>query len=217
MSKLKQIPNEQLTAELYTDITAAYKTCGYNIPQGKDFADMVTDAVTKFRKYFPNNTLKDIATAFEQGSLGNYGENAGLSVARFYQWMRTFNGNSTNQQPDEEPEETPQQPRDKIQDGHNMVNSAYELWLKRGYNLIPASLLLSWLRNDNLIDRYDERAAEASKTAHENLSKSFERKRERFQKIGDYIRKNQESETESIILVGFFEECKKKGLKKIYQ
>lgn len=215
--KLKQLHNEQLTAELYTDITAAYKTCGYNIPQAKDLADIISDTATKFRKYFGNNTLQDIATAFEHGALGDYGENTGLSVARFYQWMRYFNGNATNiQQADDEPQ-APEAPRDRVNDGHNMVNSAYESYCKNGYQIIPASVLLRWIIGDNLIADYDKRLADAKQEAAERLHGNFYKKRERFQKIGDYIRKNQDTEAESIVLNKYFAECKVKGMKKIYE
>jgi hypothetical protein len=216
--KIKQTSNEQLTAELYTDITAAYKTCGYNLPQAKDLVDIINDTAAKFRKYFGNNTLQDISNVFEHGALGDYGENTGLSVARFYQWMRSFNGNATNQQQadDEEPQQQ-EHPRDRVKDGHNMVNSAYESYCKNGYQIIPASVLLRWIVGDNLIADYDKRLADAKQEAAERLHGNYYQKRERFQKIGDYIKKNQDTEAESILLNHYFDECKAKKITKIYE
>ena len=214
--KIKKAQVESLHRVVKDAMKKAYLIAGFTAPSKEDVEIMVELTVEDISKYYSKNNLDDIAVAFEHGALGDYGENKGLSVARFHQWMFAFNGNATNlQQEDEAPEI--QEQRDLIKDGHDMVNSAYEMWLKRGYNLIPASVLLPWLISDKIIQDYDERMAAAVKEASEQLKNQFIQKRERYQKIGEFIRKNQETEAGSILINAFFTECKTKGLTKIYQ
>ena len=214
--KITQTPTNQLKKAIMAAVVKAYKIAGYNVPPPKDLAEIVTLTAENVRKYFRNNELDDIATAFEKGALGDYGENNGLSVARFHQWMRSYNGKATNQQPPDDEPAAPQPPRNRVVDGHNMVNSAYQEWLRRGYNLIPASLILSWLIGDNKIPELRKKAATAKEEALTALQAQYTQRREPFQKLSDFIRKNQETEKEALILAAFFEECKAAGLTSIY-
>lgn len=214
--KIKKTQAESLRRVVKDAMKKAYLLAGFTAPSKEDIEIMIELTIEDLRKYYSKNDLDDIATAFEHGALGDYGENKGLSVARFHQWMFAFNGNATNLQQDDE---TPaiQEQRDLVKDGHDMVNSAYEMWLKRGFNLIPASVLLPWLIGDGIIRDFDERMNAATKVASEVLKSQFVKKRERYQKIGEFIRKNQETEAGSILVNTFFTECKEKGLTTIYQ
>lgn len=214
--KIGQTPTDQVKNALIAALVKAYKVGGYNVPPPKDFAEIVNLTYENFAKYFKRNELDDIAVAFEKGSLGEYGENNGLSVSRFHQWMRAYNGKATNQQQEDEEPPMPEQPRNRVADAHNMVNSAYQEWLKRGYNLIPATLILSWLIGDNKIPELRKKTELATAEASKNLSNRFFTHRESFQKLADYITKNQKTETDSLILISYFEECKAAGLQSIY-
>lgn len=215
--KISQTNDKQLKQAVANAATKAYKIAGYNVPQPTDLAEIVVLTAENLRKYFRNNQIEDIATAFEKGALGDYGENNGLSVARFHQWMRTFNGNGINQQPADEPQPAAKQPpRDRVADARNMVNSAYQEWLRRGYNLIPARIILSWLLADNKIPEFRRRKAEADRKAEATLSASFATHRAPFQKLSDYIKTNQATEADAILLEAFFEECKAAGLQTLY-
>ena len=215
--KITQTPTDQLKKAVMDAAVKAYKIAGYNVPTAKDLAEIVTLTAENMRKYFRNNDLNDIAQAFEKGALGDYGENNGLSVARFHQYMRAFNGNGTNQQPADEPETAAKQPpRDRVADAHSMVNSAYQEWLRRGYNLIPARIILSWLLADNKIPEFRRRKSDADRKAEAALSASFATHRAPFQKLSDYIKTNQATEADAILLEAFFEECKAAGLQTLY-
>ena len=215
--KITQTPTDQLKKAVMDAAVKAYKIAGYNVPTAKDLAEIVTLTAENMRKYFRNNDLNDIAQAFEKGALGDYGENNGLSVARFHQYMRAFNGNGTNQQPADEPEPAAKQPpRDRVADAHSMVNSAYQEWLRRGYNLIPARIILSWLLADNKIPEFRRRKSDADRKAEATLSASFATHRAPFQKLSDYIKTNQATEADAILLEAFFEECKAAGLQTLY-
>ena len=215
--KIANTSTKELKEIIVDAAVKAYKISGYNVPPARDLAEIVTFTADNFRKYFKNNDTADIATAFEHGALGDYGENSGISVARFHQWMRHFNGNGTNnQQPDEEPPAKPLTPRDHIADAHNMVNSAYQLWLQRGYNLIPAEIILKWLVSDNKIPELRKKSEMARAKAEENLASDFARFRKPFQKIADFIKANQATEADAVLLDLFFEECKNAGKENIY-
>lgn len=216
--KISQTNDKQLKQAVANAATKAYKIAGYNVPQPTDLAEIVVLTAENLRKYFRNNQIDDIATAFEKGALGDYGENSGLSVARFHQWMRAFNGNGTNQQvADDEPPAAPQPPRDRVKDAHDMVNSAYAEWLRRGYNLIPASLLLAHLVSDGKLVEYARRKAAAERQAEATLNEQYFKKRAPFQKLSDFIKANQATEVDALIIENFFNELKDNGIKIIYQ
>lgn len=215
--RITNTPSEKLRKIILDAVVKAYKIAGYNVPSQVDLAEIVVMTEENLRKYFRNNDTQDIATAFEKGALGDFGENKGISVARFHQWMRTYNGNATNQQPVDEELKKPEPPRDRIRDGHNMVNSAYMEWLRRGYNLIPASIILSWLVGDQKIPELRKKTEEAYEQANATLNAQYMQRRERYQKIADFIKQNQKTEADAIVLNMFFEECKAAGVEKIYE
>ena len=216
--KITNTPTDHLKKTVMDAVVKAYKLAGYNVPPARDLAEIVTLTCENLRKYFRNNLTDDITAAFEKGALGDYGDYNGLSVARFHQWMRAFNGSGTNQQPrEDEAPAAPEPPRDRVKDGHAMVNNAYEEWMRRGYNLIPASLILQWLIADNKIPELRKRHEDAKQRSEAALCAQFTNRREPFQKLVDFIKKNQQTETDALLLEAFFEDCKAAGLKKLYE
>lgn len=216
--KITQTSNEHLKKAVMDAVVKAYKLAGYNVPTPRDLAEIVNMMADDLRKYFRNNDTADIATAFERGALGDFGEYQGLSVARFHQWMKTFNGKATNQQAaDDEPPQQPQPPRDRVADAHSLINSMYSTWLEKGFTIVPASVVLPWLIRENKIPEIRRKAQMAREQAAATLASQAMQKRSRFQKISDYIKQNQATEEDSIILDLYFSECKANNMEAIYQ
>ena len=200
--KIKDTSINKLKSKLTEEIAKAYKIAGYNITNLSETVNLMYENMVKF---FPNNDLSDISTAFEKGALGEYGEYAGISVRTLYSWMRTFNGNAVNRVAEIEPE-TPseEEPRDKKQDGRNLVNSCYDTYRKTGCFFAPASMLIKIL-GDNGID-LSKGMDEAKAAAEANLEDTFKRQRAefRFKKMKDFVNDNLDTEASGVAVKNYF-------------
>lgn len=213
--KIKDTTPKQLKAVVFAELQKAYKIAGYNAQD--NYADTVNLMCENLTRYFGNNDTADITTAFERGALGEYGEYAGISVRTLYGWMRTFNGNAVNRVAEIEPEApvVDEAPRDKAQDGRNLVNACYGTFCQKGCFFVPASLLLRILKDNGMVVTDDD-VASAQIQAESDLSTEFMRNRQRFMKLKDYIKRNIDNETEGVLVKNYFTNCMKKGMKTIF-
>ena len=69
---------------------------------------------------------------------------------------------------------------------------------------------------DNKIPELRKKSEMARAKAEENLASDFARFRKPFQKIADFIKANQATEADAVLLDLFFEECKNAGKENIY-
>lgn len=215
--KIKDTTPKQLKLVILAELQRAYKIAGYNAPD--NHAETVNLLYENLTKFFPNNDLSDISTAFEKGALGEYGEYAGISVRTIYSWMRTFNGNAVNRTAEmkmEAPATEEEANRDKAQDGRNLVNSCYASFIDKGCFFAPSSLLVKILVDNGIDIQGNVEAAKAK--AAENLEEEFKRNRSeyRFKKLGDFISGNLDHEATGLAVKNYFTDCQRRGMKTIF-
>lgn len=212
--KIKDATPKQLKAVVFTELQKAYKIAGYNAQD--NYADTVNLMCENLTRYFGNNDTTDIATAFERGALGEYGEYAGISVKTLYGWMRTFNGNAVNRVAEIEPDAPAvEEQRDKAQDGRNLVNSCYDTFCNKGCYFVPSTILLRILKDNEIVFTDDDLAA-AKIQAESNLSTEFMANHQRYMKLKDYIERNIDTSADGVLVNNFFTKCMKQGKKTLF-
>jgi len=216
--KIKDTDDKQLNALLFNEVARAYKIAGYKMPNSNELIDIITLFNEELHKELGNCDTDIIAPAMRKGSVGSFGDYAGLSVKNFIGWIKSYtagDGRTNRVVYEDEPHKELDEAEKKIA-RRELLENCYGSFIKGQPVYVPGSVLLRALIADNLIDMVDERLEWARESARENLKTEAAQERRLGQTIDAYINSNLESRAAQKVVNGFFRELKNTGKQTIY-
>jgi len=159
-------------------VTMSYKIAGLSFgttaeESKRNLKETVSLLYTQLLRYYPNATAQVLETAFTNGANGFYGENHGMPVSRFIDYVRRYYESLQGvnvQQPEEEPLALPGSER---ADTINLLQTLYVNWQNGGPMAYPAGATLRFIwdegkfltaREPETLERYQTKAMESMKT-----------------------------------------------------